>query len=232
LESSENYRRIELGKSDPAGLLARHREAVAELCTERALSTKAATLREIADEDTAISRRLLSKSKLGLTGFGLIGGLFLMPVAFIVFGPTSREGSPLFRGISVCVFALIYAAMRFAVIPSRVPRWLRFVPMLALMMVPLLMLPVVNARDRVRRELTTAVDQVGSSADPAEQARTADKVIQLGPKTCGYLLRRLAAPDASPESKRALHDVLVRLRGGDLGEAPEAWRAWCAEARR
>src|SRR5262245_51926036 len=54
------------------------------------------------------------------------------------------------------------------------------------------------------------------------------KFVALGPTACGTVLTRLRDGKDSEEMVAILWDLLLRLRGKDLGDEPGPWQDWCS----
>jgi hypothetical protein len=57
-----------------------------------------------------------------------------------------------------------------------------------------------------------------------------DKLRAAGPAACVELLRSFGRADESAQKKRIVHQLLIDLRGQDLGPDAAAWWRWCEDA--
>jgi hypothetical protein len=54
-----------------------------------------------------------------------------------------------------------------------------------------------------------------------------DRLRAIGPPACTELIVWFQRRDLDPQMKRILHQLLVELRGGDLGADAAPWWPWC-----
>jgi len=91
--------------------------------------------------------------------------------------------------------------------------------------------------EKARREASEAA-QAGLLGLDSDLARgmspiaRMDKLRALGPPACEALLLRFESPGVEAQKKRIYHQLLIDLRGQDLGADAAAWRKWCAEVTR
>jgi hypothetical protein len=230
-----NYRYVELLKTEPAQLVEDHAANVADFAERRDLKIKRATLREYCEENIEIEKRVLPIS-FGIGMYLIVASMYVMP-AVMVLRPSSRvfNFDPWFHPAFVlCGAALLFALMRFAMLPSRVPTAVRMIPLFALMLIPsVFMGRLARGSDTAARAASAALDQLEAEADKGQPIEPViDRIAAFGPKTCRSTLKRMAWQKVTPAQKRALHQTLVRLNGSDLGDAVEAWLPWCREAYR
>jgi hypothetical protein len=230
-----NYRYIELLKTDPAQLVEEHAANVADFAERRGLTVKRATPREFCEENIEIGKRALPKS-FAIGMYVAVASLYLMPAAMALLPSRSRFNfEPWFHpAFILCGAALLFAVMRFSVLPSRVPTVVRMLPFFLLMTLPMVFVGrFARTRDDRARAVSAALDQLEADADKGQPIEPdIDRVAVFGPKACRSALKRMAWQKATPAQKQALHQTLVRLNGSDLGETIDAWLPWCREESR
>jgi len=226
-EAGGNYKYEAIGDVEPAELLAIHARRVEAFARARALTVKAATMRELAAEDEKYSLLVLPKMKLGST-FGTVL-MFIVPAAMIAF--TNRGALP--GGMLpalICACAAMFALFRWAILPNRLP-----MPVRMGVLVGVMMLGPFGFMSRVlpdpERIVERGLDRLDAKATIPDPARAVERIVGYGPRGCTPMLRRLESPATKPQTRAIIHDALVRLHGSDLGEAPAAWQDWCSSVR-
>jgi hypothetical protein len=221
---SSNDRLIEEKATDLATLVERHRQHVQDFTGPRALTVRPTTIRGFVGETLAFAKRNVPKSKAG----GLYGThfMFVMPLYAVFQGGTTFPTGV--RPLLICVCAVLFAAMRWAVLPGRVPRVIRFAVMIALMMAPMLLaFRVPGMRVENAKEIAAILDRVEADAEAGRPIQGVDRLVAHGARPCRALVFRLESDATTPKARRALRDILVQIKGSDLGETPAPWRAWC-----
>jgi hypothetical protein len=231
-----NYKYFELLKTTPAELVEEHRQNVAEFSEERGLAARRATLREISDEDIALTRRVIPPSM--TTGmYVVIASMYLMPaLPFLKLLAKRPDFAPwwMHTSVGLCLASAIFATVRWMIVPSRVPMAIRTLALAAVVAVPpLAMIRRADAQDGSLRAISAALDQLESDVDQGLPVEAAiDRVVATGVRACRTTMKRMALPTATPARKQALHQTLIKLHGSDLGDSYEAWLPWCREAVR
>ncbi len=153
-------RRVETGAADPATLLAKHRETVASFARTQAKVVKPATLAEVVAEDEALSQRAVTRSTVAGTYSILL--IFVLPL-FGVFQAPQRPGSALsgIRPVAICAFALMFAVIRWATLPNRVPRVVRMAVMVAVFTIPTFLFVGILGRKAPAHRGAPSSSQVG-----------------------------------------------------------------------
>jgi hypothetical protein len=72
-----------------------------------------------------------------------------------------------------------------------------------------------------------ALDRLDADVVSGRTVEAVDRTVTLGPTACGAALTRYNDPQTAPETRQALHTILVRWNGGDLGDQTKAWVPWC-----
>ncbi len=72
-----------------------------------------------------------------------------------------------------------------------------------------------------------ALQRIDEDARQGRPLRDVDFIVQRGPGSCDPVVKAFSDPATSPEARRALQGILVKLNGADLGDAAGSWRAWC-----
>jgi hypothetical protein len=222
-----NYKYEPVGDVEPAELLDIHARRVEVFARERALTVKAATMREVGAEVEKHSLIVLPKMKLGLH-FGMVI-TFMLPVAMTAF--TNRGALP---GGSlpavICACAAMYALFRWASLPNRIPMPVRMGVLVGVMLLGPFGF-ISRALPDPERMVERALDRLDARATVRDTAGAVERIAGYGPRGCTPLLRRLENPATKPQTRAIIHDALVRLHGSDLGEAPAAWQDWCSAVR-
>jgi hypothetical protein len=221
---TDKDRLVEAGETDVATLVEKHRKHVQDFIGPRVLTVKPTTFREFAAESAAFSERTVTKSK--LSQMYAIHSIFGMPLLMLVPARAILPAGTL--PLLICVLAAMFAAIRWTVLPARVPMFIRVVVMSAVVALPLLgFVRWSEARSEERREIAAILDRVEADAEAGRPAQGVDGLVARGTRPCRSLVYRLESEETRPKARRALHDILVRIKGSDLGEAPAPWRAWC-----
>ena len=230
-----NYRYIELLKTEPSQLVEEHAANVADFTERRGLTVKRATLREFCEETIELGKRVLPKT-FAIAMYVTVASLYLMPAAMILLPSRNRLDFEPWRhpAFVLCGAALLFAVMRFSMLPSRIPTIVRMLPLFLLMALPMVFVGrFARTRDDRARALTAALDQLVADADKGQPIEPdIDRIAAFGPKTCRSALKRMDWRKVTPAQKQALHQTLVRLKGSDLGNTVEPWIPWCREAYR
>ena len=219
--SGEQWR-VEVGDVEPRELIAEHQRSVEEFGREHGVVVRAATFREMADTATAFGRRIFPRAKVALGTYPLLLAFF-----FPLYGVIGRHGGGMawFRPLAICAVALTFAAMRWAVLPSRVPRFVRAGVMGGVLLIPALVLTrLPNPR--------ASLEHLDADVRAGRTSEAVERIVAFGPRGCLAALRRYQDPATEPETRRALHTILVRWNGSDLGDQAAAWRPWCEALRR
>jgi len=230
-----NYRYIELLKTEPAELVEEHAANVADFVERRGLTVKRGTLRDFCDESLELDRRVIPMT-FGIAMYVMVLSLYGMPAAMALIPARARFNFEpwLHPAFVLCGATILFAAMKFAVLPTRIPTVVRMIPLLALMFIPTFFASrLTGTRDDTARALGATLDQLESLADKGDPIEPMiDRIAAFGPRACRAALRRMAWRKITPAKKQALHQTLVRLKGSDQGEAIDAWLPWCREAYR
>jgi hypothetical protein len=221
-----NYKYDAVGDAEPEELLGMHARRVEAFTTQRKLTVKSATMREISAESESYSRIVLPKLKRGASA-SIPLGIFVLPALTMI--PLLARGSSAARmaPVVLCACAAFYALMRWAVLPRRTPV-VRMAVMMAVLMVPAMGLPLWNSPDRAVGRM---LDSFDAGDLPLGRAGAVKRLVRRRGWACRPMLQRLENPATRPETRAIIHDALVQLKGSDLGEDPAAWQAWCAEVR-
>ena len=75
--------------------------------------------------------------------------------------------------------------------------------------------------------LFAALDRLDADVVSGRTAEAVDWTATLGPTACGAVVTRYSDPQTAPDTRQALHTILVRWNGGDLGDHAKAWVPWC-----
>jgi hypothetical protein len=225
-------RRAEIADDvEPAKLLNRHQRAVEAFWSENPLGVKAMTLREAAEAMLAFDRRNVSRAN--LTGTYAVVAFFVLPLVTMLFRPGPTHARTSWVGpASICAMAGAFAVLRWSILPNRIPRSVRMGVLVIGMMAFSLVVPRLLMRVRPNPWLLRAVDRIAADVQPPPPPAEIDRIVAKGAPACPLLVRRFADPATSPNGRRNLHAILVRLKGSDLGDAPEPWKTWCTEVMR
>jgi hypothetical protein len=130
-EIGERYRRVEVGNESVAELVREHERHVSDFSREAGLRVKAATLSDIATEESVMSKPFLARHR--LAGLYVIPLIYLMPLFSMVrvIGRTHRNAW--LPPLMLCGMAVLFAVIRLTVLPEfRRVRWLAFAALIAL----------------------------------------------------------------------------------------------------
>jgi hypothetical protein len=210
---------------EPAKLLARHRQVLETFLAENGRTVQALTLHEAAEAMLAYNRRNVSRGK--LAGSYVILAIFVLPLLETFVSP--RVSSNWVRPGLICLMAAVFAFLRWAILPNRIPRSIRMGVLAIGMMAFTLGLPRLLMRVRPNQWLLRAVDRIAADVQPPPSPAEIDRIVAKGAPACTLLVRRFADPVTSPNGRRSLHAILVRLKGSDVGDAPNPWKTWCTE---
>jgi hypothetical protein len=214
----------ETATTDLAALVQHHRQHVENFTGPRALTVKPPTFRGFAAETAAFGGRKVPRSK--AAGLLAIHFMFVMPLFAVLRGGSAASAG--IRPLLICFCAAMFASIRWAVLPARVPRVIRFVVMGAVVMLPMFgLFRWMEARSAKAHEISAILDRVQSDAEADRPIQGLDRLVAEGTRPCRALVFRLESEKTTPKARRALHDILVQIKGSDLGEAPAPWRAWC-----
>jgi hypothetical protein len=130
-EIGERYRRVEVGNESVAELVREHERHVSDFSREAGLRVKAATVSDIATEESVMAKPFLARHRLAwLYAIPLI---YFMPLFSMVgvIGPTHRNAWP--PPLMLCGMAVLFAVIRLTVLPEfRRVRWIAFAALMAL----------------------------------------------------------------------------------------------------
>jgi hypothetical protein len=220
-----DQRRIEIEEVDPPALVAFHQTFAGNLSRERGLPPRRSTLREIATATSAFSARIHPRLALGLLMAPVLLA-FLIP-AWTALHKLGRPGAGTVP-LLICAAAATFAFVRWLLLPGRLPIFVRLGVLVGLSWaLPHAKLPQLDTLgvERSLDRLDAIAKQDGS---PAAVEQAVERFTDLyDQESCWAVVRRYEDPAAMPEMRRALHRVLVRLSGVELGDDADAWRNWC-----
>ena len=230
-----NYRYIELLKTEPAELVEEHAANVADFAERRDLKVKRATLREFCEENIELGRRVIPIA-FGLAMYMMVLALYAAPAAAALLPSRSRFNFDawLHPAYVICGATFLFAVMKFAILPTRVPTVVRMIPLVAVMFLPTFFLGrMTRGSDTTARAASAALDKLESDANKGQPIEAdIDQIAAFGPRACRSALKRMAWRKATPAQKQAMHQTLIRLKGSDLGDTVDPWIPWCREAYR
>ena len=210
---------------EPAKLLDRHRQVLETFLAENRRTAKPTTLHEAAEAMLAYDRRAVSRGK--LAGTYVILAIFVVPLLQTLVAPGSSSGWA--RPAMICAMAAAFAFLRWAILPNRIPQFIRLGILAVGVMAFSSGAPRFLSRLGPNAQLLRAVDRIAAGTQPPPSPAEIDQIVAKGPRACRLLVRHFADPATNPNGRRNLHTILVRLKGSDLGDAPEPWKTWCAE---
>jgi len=222
-------RRIEVDEGDAAAIVRRHHQHVEEFSAGR-LTVEAMTFRELGARMVAYDQRNVPRSN-------LVATYMLFPMVGMFMFQTIWDSDPAaaprwLRPATLCLTALVFAACRWASLPHRVPRVVRVAVCLVALYIPTWMLsglPSWLTADGA--EVAALLNGVVADAKADRAPSGVDRILARGPSACGQIVERLSYRSLGTNERRALHDILVALRGSDLGDDPRVWRKWCLTRR-
>ena len=224
-----DQRRVELDDVEPAELIAEHGRHVEDFARERGAPAKEATFPEAVDGIMTFTNRNFPRGRLWKTDgvfwsyvfLGIFGlALYLLLRALGRFGWMGG-----LRPLALCVVAggaLLVTRLR---LPRRVPRLVSCAVVIAAVLMPIMLSDWIERRGRV--DYFAALDRLEADVVSGRTVEGIDRTAGLGPSACGAALRRYADPQTAPDTRRALHTLLVRWNGADLGDQDAAWLPWC-----
>jgi hypothetical protein len=218
-----NYSWANVSDMDLIDLLAAHAKRVDDFSRKRGLSVRAATLREVAKESLELGRRVSARQNILV--FAVLAGVFLVPVIGMLATSSPGGRDPWFVPVGICLSAALFAVIRWGALPSRLPFVLRVGMCLAA-------ITFVRPAELMRKaRVVGALQRIDEDARHGRPLRDVDFVVQRGPGGCGPVVEAFADPATSPDARRALQGILVKLNGADLGDAAPSWRRWCEGVR-
>jgi hypothetical protein len=224
-----DQRRMEMDEVEPAELIAAHQRHVDDFARERGAPAKEATFAETVDGMTAFFNHNYPRSRLwkadavfwNYVFLGMFGlELFVVLRTFAKFGWMS-----VFRPLALCAVAggaLLVTRLR---VPRRVARLVGCAVLFVGIVTPVALSSWIERR--AIGDLFAALDRLEADVVSGQTVEGIDRTAGLGPTACGAALQRYADPGTAPDTRQALHAILVRWNGSDLGDRPEAWSSWC-----
>jgi hypothetical protein len=224
-----DQRRVELDDVEPVELIAEHQRQVEDFARERGAPAKEATFAEAVDGMMTFNNQNFPRGRLWKTDgvfwnyvfLGIFGlELFVMLRTFAKFGWMSS-----FRPLALCAVAggaLLVTRVR---VPKRIARLVGCAVLLVGVLTPMMLSSWIE--NRAIGDLFGAFDRLEADVVSGHTVEGIDRTADLGPTACGAALQRYADPRTAPDTRQALHAILVRWNGGDLGDQPAAWASWC-----
>ena len=219
-------RRIEVPECDVATLVQHHQRNLEDFCKGRPLTVELVTLREMEARLAAFSRRNLPKWKTAwFYALPLMCGVMMADAI-------ARSGLPTapawLRPATLCFAAIVFASSRWAVLPGRVPLFVRTACLIVGMnVVPWLFSGLPDWMTADGKQLAALLDRVEAEARADYAPEGIDRVVARGARVCAPIVTRFEVRRPGSKDRRALHDILVALRGADLGDDPRVWFNWC-----
>jgi hypothetical protein len=158
-------RRTEIGEAEPTTLLETHAQQVASMVRTQAKVVRRASLRDVAAEDEAFSKRAMSKAK---TARGYAPVAFFLMLLFSVLPSASKARVPgAVPALGILMFAMMFAGMRWMILPSRVPKLVRTLVGIGVMILPTFAF-MKYAENRAAARRAAAHPPAGQIAPPAD----------------------------------------------------------------
>jgi hypothetical protein len=223
-------RHIEVADTDAAGIVELHQRHARSFSDARSLSVEPMALPEMAARTIAFAQRNFGRSQ--------VAGWYLrfavcVGMAFPLLHDIGLPAAPAWaRPVVLCLGALVFAAFRWAVLPGRRYRVLPVGVGLAAMFLPtFLFWGVPSMMTAQGREVAGLLDRIEADGSAYRPLQGVDRIVAHGAGVCGAVVKRFVTSFRPSPERRALYEVLVALKGSDLGDDPDAWRSWCLSER-
>jgi hypothetical protein len=128
----------------------------------------------------------------------------------------------------ICGAAAAFAAIRWLILPGRIPMYVR----IGIFAVVFAVLPFKLSPLLAERGMAHWLDRIDAVAQEGGPPGTLDRLVdrfaqRYGASACSPVVDRFADPAAALATRLAMRRILVEWKGDDLGDDNEAWRAWC-----